>query len=237
VKADNTLEKLIAKMRSHVRNDPNGDLPMWWRLRLWRAMEEEFKQHSSLRRSCLALYVFDQLLPHWDNAELESENIEVPPKYATMPRTMGDVARHFLQESISKSAMEAITSDYSKHHQYWHGSLGWEEIGDAVFMYDAARFVMWRVLGQDDEQYRLNNLYEKCDLKDISVRPTEDYLAKPSLWDVHFVGSLIAASGAHWEGDRCDNELRRQYWLRWLDVTLPLFLGPIKTAKQMAALE
>jgi hypothetical protein len=237
MKSSPSLQKLTAKMRSHVRQDPHGDLPMWWRLNLWRAMEEEFKQHAGLRRTCVALHVFDQLLPCWETAEAESENIEVPPKYFTLPRTMVEVARHYLQKLISKSAFDAVARDYSRHEDHWLSACEWEEIGNPVFIYQAARFVMYGVQGHDDEIYRLHNLYDECDLKDVSIRPTEEYLGDPFFWDVHFIGSIIAANGAYWEVNRCDNELRRQYWLRWLDVTLPFFIGSLKTAKKMASLE
>jgi hypothetical protein len=112
----------------------------------------------------------------------------------------------------------------------------WEQRGDAVFLYQGSRFVVMRAVDEDDVTYRRKELYADCDSDDASHWPTEELWGESYLWDIHFVGSLLAASGAYWEQDRCDNTARRRYWLHWLDEVLPLFLEDIHQARTLALL-
>lgn len=133
--------------------------------------------------------------------------------------------------------MSALRMDYTIIDEDVVCACDCESNGDAVFLYHGSRFVLFRVLGEDDATYDKHDLYSKCEANVESQRPTEELFGESYLWDVHFVGSIIAANGAYWEVDRCDNEARRRYWLRWLDETLPVFLGDIRQARIRASLE
>jgi len=252
--ASESLDKLIAKMRVHVRKDRHGDLPMWWRLRLWRAMKERFGRWSSARRSCLGLRVCQDLLPEWectDNvpakyswaaaATMSTQpkwecTAYVPARYLVMPRRMCELAGRFLRGEIAVMDFRAGRRGFLKLQDSWYYHADREELNEAIiFIYEAVEFVLHRAVDEDDESYDLQNLYEECDAKNEAVRPTEHYLAQPHFWDAHFVSSCVAANGAHWERG-CDNEARRQFWLRWLDETLPCFLGSMKQARRHAKL-
>jgi hypothetical protein len=187
-------------------------------------MKNVFGDQSFLRRSCLALYVCAEILRHWDNADM-------PTKYAALPKTAFEVARHFLLGIFSKRTLEAVCSDYNAQDEECMCICKWEEKGEAVLAYTGSAFVLDRVLQRDDELYEAHDLYTSSFADSESVRPTEEYLGEHMFWDVYFVGSIIAAKGPYWYADRCDNELRRRYWLRWIDETVPQFLGDVATAK------
>jgi hypothetical protein len=223
------LRDTLRQMRRYVASNASGELPMWWRLRLWDAMKKHFGDESSLRRSFLALHVCRELLSYWDKADM-------PTKYRDLPRTVFEMARHMLLGIVSKSTLELLCSDCFRVFEDCITQCGWNEKGDVVFVYLGSRYVVLRVLERDDELYGDDGLYEASLARDVATRPTEEYLGEPEFWDVHFVGSIIAAKGACWERDRCDNELRRQFWVRWLEETLPGFLGDFDAARTKAAL-
>jgi hypothetical protein len=192
-------------------------------------MEEQLQGESSLRRSCLALHVCAEILLDWEQAQM-------PTKYAALPRTAFEIARHFLLGILSRPVVEAVCSEYIATHEDCMGVCDWEEKGDAVFAYHASRFILFRVLALDDKLYKQHDLYHDSWLDDESVRPTEKHLADDVFWDTHFIASANAAKGAYWEPDRCDDELRRRFWIRWLDETLPQFVGDLQVAKVKALL-
>ena len=223
------LPRILRGVRKRILSDEHGDLPLWWRLRLWQAMNERFPDDGALRRSCLALHLCYEVLPAWDRAQM-------PVEYAALPRTMVEIARGYLLGVLSNRTVEAANADYIAMNQDIICAGDWEQRGDAVFVYQGSHFVVFRVLDQDDELYDRHNLYQDCWADDEAVRPTEIYLGDDIFWDVHFVASMLASNGAHWEPERCDNELRRKFWLGWLDETLPQFLGDSKVAKAAALL-
>lgn len=224
-----SLSCLRQDLRAHVLADSRGDLPLWGRLKLWRAMRAQFGEESSLRRSCLALYVCQGLLPKWEQAQM-------PRPYREFPQTVCELARQHLREMISKRSLEALVIEYAQLDQYAACVCDWEQKGDAVSLFQGSRWVLDRAVDQDDAAYQLMELYAHCDSEDASNWPTEELWGEPYLWDIHFVGSLLAANGAYWEQDRCDNAARRRYWLHWLDEVLPLFLDDIQQARRLAQL-
>jgi hypothetical protein len=223
-----TLSSLRQDLRAHVVADPRGDLPLWGRLKLWRAMRAEFGKESSLRRSCLALYVCQGLLPRWEQAQM-------PRPYREFPQTVCELARQHLREMISKRALDVLVTEYAQLDQYAMCVCDWEQKGDAVSLFQGSRWVLDRAVDEDDETYRRKELYADCDSDDASDWPTEELWGESYLWDIHFVGSILAANGVPGL-DHSDNAARRRYWLHWLDEVLPLFLEEIQQARSLAQL-
>jgi hypothetical protein len=222
-----SLAQTIADLRHELATNPVGDLPLWARLRLWRAMQAEFPRDGDLRRSYFALFVCDQLLPLWDKANL-------PLPYRELPHLLQQAARLYLNGVTSRESVVSILEDCYDVDQYLHSACGSKTYGDAGLVHEAAIFVAERVLGNDEERYRKMNLYERLESFDVAARPTEEMTDPGVLWDSHWIGSMLAVSGAIWEGKRRDIEAHRAYWRAWLEDWLPQFLGDIQVAEAAA---
>jgi hypothetical protein len=220
-----SFSQTIADLRAELATNPQGDLPLWARLRLWRAMEEEFPLDGGLRRSYFALFVLDRMLPAWDRANM-------PLPYRDLPHLLQHAARLHLNGVTSRESITSILNDCYDVHQYIE--CFWTTYGYAVIVQDAAMFVADRVLGNDEELFRKMELYDQLELTDVAERPTEDMTDPGVLWDAHWIGSVLAANSRDCDTERCDNEARRAYWQTWLDDWLPQFLGDLKAAEAAA---
>lgn len=222
-----SLSQTIDDLRAELASSPFGDLPLWARLTLWRAMEAEFPRDGGLRRSYLALFVLNQMLPAWDRANM-------PLPYRDLPHLLHLAAKLYLSGVTARESVVSIRSACSDAHQYLVCACDWETYGDVAFVQFAAEYVADRVLGADDEDYQLMELYDEVDLPNTSERPTEFSADPVRLWDAHFIGSIMAANGAHWEADRCNNDARREYWCNWLNEWFPQFVGDLEIAQAAA---
>jgi hypothetical protein len=224
-----SLSKTIAELRAELASNPFGELPLWARLRLWQAMEEEFPRDSGMRRSYFALFVLDKLLPTWDRANM-------PLPYRDLPHLLRLAARLHLNGVTSRVSVASVLKDCHEVHQYRVCACDCETYGNAGLVQEAAEFVADRALGNDDERYRRMELYDESELPDVAARPTEVITDPGVLWDCHWVGSVLAAGRAVWEENPGDTEARRAYWKTWLDEWLPQFTGDLGKAQEAAGL-
>lgn len=214
------LSQTIEDLRAELATNPFGELPLWARLRLWRAMEKEFPRDSGMRRSYFALFVLDKLLPTWDRANM-------PLPYRDLPHLLRHAARLHLNGVTSRVSVASILKDCYEVGQYRECACDEQTFGLAGLVQDAAEFVADRVLGNDDERYRRMELYDELEIPDVAARPTEDITDPGVLWDCHWLGSMLVAGRAVREEKQADTESRRAYWKTWLDEWLPQFTGDL----------
>lgn len=211
-------------MKQHVSESVDGDLPLWWRLRLWVRMKEAFGEESEVRRTLLAFYVFDRLIPAWRQANASLRFRLIPDLHNYLARS------HFLGFS-SRDTLEAASKDWGRSYEEFVCSVNWDKHDARFYVYDAGHFLLLRCRGEDDAYYSHWGLISRA--FDDENMPTELSLGDSYIWDVHFVGAMLAASGAPWQADICNPELRRRYWINWIENIVPLFTGDISAARDV----
>jgi immunity protein Imm5 of predicted polymorphic toxin system len=221
-----SLQAKLSELRVYVSSSADGDLPLWGRLQLWKSMRAYYGKEASLRRSYMAIYTCDRLLPRWERAD-------IPQQYLALPRTVCAIARHFLAGIVSKRSVVALSGDYSRINEDCISQCNWEQRGNVVFLYYGAYYLLLRVINRDDAMYKRRGLYSECESSDVSLRPKEDDYADPSLWDTYYVASLVSAEDAG-RVELNENEARRQFWTNWLDDVVPRFCGDIDDARKLA---
>lgn len=214
------LERVLVMMRAHVLDDRWGDLPLYWRLRLWRAMQVYFGESASRRRSQFALKVSEQLLPIW-----ESERFAAP--FHAYPAMIISAARRFLSGELSKSDIRRQVDAYWRQFEDAVCALDFGSHGGIEMLYPGMIHVLMRVTDEDDELYNQNHLYEDCWADNEANLPTENQMGDPSFWDIHFAGSRATAGFDDSEIGFDQVPKLREYWLNWLDVQLRPFLDDI----------
>ena len=183
----------LRSARESILDSPLGELTLGWRQTLWRSLDGMYPKDSRLRRAFLAYLVVKEFRPLWMQLELEKTDQEVFEKLL------------LLTKGVLKGDIDSQSARYQLHNLECHAQMieFVEKNSHGFFLLRAALSACRCAL--EDEQFQ----------PDGNVSHTDKQI-DPDCLDSHFLASCVAAGGATWESES-NPELRREFWLHWLD--------------------
>lgn len=190
---------------------PRLEISLVWRVRLWAAMNQSFPSDSLLRRSALAYSVARRAAQEW-----EAVKNRVTPSMRDLPSQL---------LTICLKAARGELTERQAHQQYKidqvEAAMGLEEeIGLPAFAPLAAHAAIKCAVGYEDAIYR-EWFYARVwdDDFEFTCDESRDWLG----WDAHFWASCAAGGFPSLSG--YNQQLRWDFWRRWLRKDVPAVLG------------
>ena len=208
------FDEICSDGRRDVQSSPLGSLSLYCRYKLWKWMDARFTNGARKRRVLLNVYAIKQAaLPQWqtwfnDRSGELSRYISVCHRFVTGHFSSDDVSTFLFND---REDLESIGSHDGSPLSFDRA------LAELTLM--AARAAT--EVGATDEP---------C-LRDDPPRPGTVFAGDPLEYDGHYICSIIAAHGSEWEG-ASQVEMRRQYWLTWINELLPVICGDIAGATE-----
>jgi hypothetical protein len=217
------IPQLLAAAETDVASNPDGELVLGWRIRLWDLMAQAYGEEGRFRRGVLAYVVARDTLPAWPGSAMAPEYREVPY------RLLGWSRSRLLGELSDEQVQRRLQAHITNIHDivYATGKLGF-----GTFCAAAAWSACYDVSGALEEEYFYRGWHESVWVDDQHLTITDREFEDWFLMDAHTVACAIASHG--FIGSPTDTELRRQFWLRWLKERVPLVIDrPSEQVRQL----
>lgn len=202
---------VLARCCDAVESAPDGDLPWFWRIRLWDAFNREYPADSLLRRKILAFIVAGGTLPAFEDVR-----DRIPKRMQKHPRCFLQDTQRLILGEISEPQTEV-----SHFVDDIECAMALYELGNGVYSVIATHAALPTEVERREHIYKE---YEYARAWEPGYRLTEAD-DEWTCWETHYWAAIVAGGSPGTE--RLNVEKHRDFWRCWLLESIPSVCGPM----------